>query len=48
MTVIGVGATRPLPRDRVVEELHGDPTVWLRPKVLTQRSKRSPCCLLVI
>jgi len=25
----GVGATRPLPRDGVMEELHGDPTVGL-------------------
>jgi len=34
----GGGATRPLPRDGGVEELHGDPTVRLR-KGLDQRSK---------
>jgi len=28
----GDGATRPLPRNRGVEELHGDPTVGPRPK----------------
>jgi len=29
----GAGATRPLPRDEGVEELHGDPTVGPRFKV---------------
>jgi len=29
----GVDAPLPLPRDRGVEELHGDPTVGSRPKV---------------
>jgi len=40
-TYPGGGATRPLPRDRGVEELHGDPTVGPRLKVWTldQRSK---------
>jgi len=28
----GGGATRPLPRDGGVEELHGVPTVWPRPR----------------
>jgi len=36
--VIG-GATRPLPRDVGVKELHGDPTVGLRPKVWTRGQK---------
>jgi len=35
----GSGATRPLPRDRSVEELHEDPTVGPRPQGLDQRSK---------
>jgi len=36
----GGGDTRPLPRDKGVEELHGDPTVGPRPKVwLDQRLK---------
>jgi len=30
--VSGGGATRPLPRDGGVEELHGDPTVGLAPR----------------
>jgi len=29
----GGGAAQPLPRDGGVEFLHGDPTVWPRPKV---------------
>jgi len=33
------GATRPLPRDGGIEELHGDPTVGPRPQGLDQRSK---------
>jgi len=33
------GATRPLPRDGGVEELHGDPTVGPRPKVCTRGQK---------
>jgi len=33
------GATRPLPRDGGVEELHGDPTVGPRPKVWTRGQK---------
>jgi len=32
----GGGATRPLPRDGSLEELHGDPTVGPRPKVWTR------------
>jgi len=32
----GGGATRPLPRDGGVEELHGDPTVGPHPKVWTR------------
>jgi len=32
----GGGATRPLPRDGGVEELHGDPTVGPCPKVWTE------------
>jgi len=32
----GGGATGPLPREWVVEELHGDPIVWPRPKVWTR------------
>jgi len=32
----GGGATRPLPRDRGVEELYRDPTVGTRPKVWTR------------
>jgi len=38
----GGGATRPLPRNGGVggaEELHGGPTVWLRPKVWTRGQK---------
>jgi len=35
----GNGATRPLPWDGGVEELHGDPTVGSRPKVLTRGQK---------
>jgi len=35
-TTGGGGATRPLPRVGVVEELHGDPTVGPRPKVWTK------------
>jgi len=31
----GGSATRSLPRDEGVEELHGDPTVGSRPKVWT-------------
>jgi len=30
------GATRPLPKDGIVEELHGDLTVGPRPKVWTR------------
>jgi len=38
--VIGGGdATRPLPRDGVVEEIHGDLTVGPRPKVWTRGQK---------
>jgi len=33
------GATRPLPRDESVEELHGDPTVGPRPKVWMRGQK---------
>jgi len=33
------GATRPLPMDGGVEELHGDPTVGPRPKVWTRGQK---------
>jgi len=33
------GATRPLPKDGGVEELHGDPTVRLRPNVWTRGQK---------
>jgi len=36
---IGGGATRPLPRDRGVEELHGDPTFGPRPKFWTRCQK---------
>jgi len=32
----GGGATRPLPRNGGVEELHGDPSVGPRPKVWTK------------
>jgi len=35
----GGGANRLLPRDGDVEELHGDPTVWPRPKVWTRGQK---------
>jgi len=35
----GGGATRPLPRDRGVEEFHGDPTIGPRPKVWTRGQK---------
>jgi len=35
----GGGATRSLPRDGGVEELHGDPTVGPRPKVWTRGQK---------
>jgi len=36
----GGGATRPLPRDGDVEELHADPTVGPRPKGWTRGQKR--------
>jgi len=36
---LGGGATGPLPRDKNVEELHGDPTVGPRPKVRTRGQK---------
>jgi len=35
----GGGAIWPLPRDRSVKELHGDPTVGPRPKVWTRGQK---------
>jgi len=35
----GSGATRPLPRNRGLEELHGNPTVGPRPKVCTNGQK---------
>jgi len=35
----GGGATRPLPRDEGMEELHGGPTVGPRPKVCTRGQK---------
>jgi len=35
----GVVATRPLPRYGGMEELHGDPTIWPRPKVWTSGQK---------
>jgi len=38
------GATRPLPRDGGVEELHGDPTVGPRPKVWTRGQKWKKQC----
>jgi len=38
----GGGATRPLPRVGSVEELHGDPAVWPRPKVWTRGQKWKP------
>jgi len=37
------GATRPLPRDEGVEELHGDPTVGHHPKVWTRGQKWKWC-----
>jgi len=36
---LGVGATRPFPRDGDVEELHGDSTVWPLPKVWSRGQK---------
>jgi len=41
---IGGGATRPLPRDGGVEELHGDPTVGPHPKVWTRGQKWKKWC----
>jgi len=38
------GATRPLPRDGGVEELHGDPTVRPLPKVWTRGQKWKKFC----
>jgi len=38
------GATRPIPRDGGIEELHGDPTVGPRPKVWTRGQKRKKWC----
>jgi len=35
----GGGATRPLPRDWGMKELHGDPTVGPRPKVWIEGQK---------
>jgi len=35
----GVGATRPLPRDGGMEDLHGDPKVGPHPKVWTRGQK---------
>jgi len=35
----GGGATRPLPRDRGMEKLHGDPTVGPHPKVWIKSQK---------
>jgi len=42
--VRGGGATRPLPRDGGVEELHGDLTVRPRPKVWTRGKKWKKWC----
>jgi len=36
---VGSGTTRPLPKDRDVEEFHGDPTVGPRPKVWIRGQK---------
>jgi len=47
--VSGVGgATRPLPRDGGVEELHGDPTVGPRPKVWTRGQNGRIGCLVFV
>jgi len=41
---LGGGANRPLPRDGVVEELCGDPTIGPRPKVWTRGQKSKKQC----